>query len=86
VVTSVNGRVVGPTPEMLWLTTPAGGLKLRVGKVCWKAGVSPGLAPKTVWVALLKKKFPTTGPLLMVATGVTSVGRTCVVNELATGP
>ena len=68
------------------MITPSGGLKSIVGKVWWKAGVSPGLAPKKVCVALLKKKFPSTGPLLIVATGVVETARTWVVNELATGP
>src|ERR1700694_5618462 len=61
VVTSVNGRVLGSTPETLCGMVLAGGLKLMVGNVCWKAARSPGFA-RNIWaVALSAKNVPWAG-------------------------
>src|SRR5207245_9338840 len=87
VTTSVKGRVCGPTPETLWGTAPAGGLKLMVGKSCPKAGVSLVVATKVWALAGSAKKLPW---IVVEVTGWTSGGTPVVVtqvaNELETGP
>src|SRR4029077_11445803 len=82
VVTSVNGLAVGSTPETLCGIVLTGGLEFIVGKVCWNAAVSPGLATNVVGVEFSAKKFPLIGVVAIGWIGLIQVTLTVFENTV----